>query len=181
MVALDPREELHAAAFELVAADRGQDGVPHRVEIGFEEDMAEGPHGQTRPVGRAFGVPEGLLPADLDAFEAYVGSMLAPAGGVRVSPIARELAHAVLHSPLAPLAPWLAGVATGLYAWTLWPSIGLLPPTVREDYGLAWGRRERLVSAWLVATWRAWRPLLPATFRQMPKALAADRRMLTVG
>ena len=37
--------------------------------------------------------------------------------------------------------------------------------------------RERLVSAWLVAGFRAWRPLLPASFRQMPKALAADRRM----
>ena len=31
--------------------------------------------------------------------------------------------------------------------------------------------------SWLVAGWRAWRPLLPATFRQMPKALAADRRV----
>ena len=30
---------------------------------------------------------------------------------------------------------------------------------------------------WLVAGWRAWRPLLPESFRQMPHALAADRRM----
>ena len=131
---------------------------------------------ETRPVGRAFGVPESLLPTDLDAFEAYVASMLAPGGDVRVSPVARELAWAVLHPPLAPITPWLAAVPNELYAWTLWPSVGLLPPTVREEYGLPWGVRERLVSAWLVATWRAWRPLLPATFRQMPKALAADRR-----
>jgi uncharacterized protein (DUF2236 family) len=131
---------------------------------------------ETRPVGRAFGVPESLLPTDLDAFEAYVASMLAPGGDVRVSPVARELAWAVLHPPLAPVAPWLAAVPSELYAWTLWPSVGLLPPTVREEYGLPWGVRERLVSAWLVAGWRAWRLLLPATFRQMPKALAADRR-----
>jgi uncharacterized protein (DUF2236 family) len=52
-----------------------------------------------------------------------------------------------------------------------------LPPSIRDDYGLAWGPRERLVSTWLVAGFRAWRPLLPASFRQMPKALAADRRM----
>jgi uncharacterized protein (DUF2236 family) len=132
---------------------------------------------ETRPVGRAFGVPDSLLPADLDAFEAYVASMLAPGGDVRVSPVARELAWAVLHPPLAPLAPWLATVPSELYAWTLWPSIGLLPPSVREDYGLPWGPRERLISAWLVGAWRMWRPLLPAAFRQMPKALAADRRM----
>ena len=71
----------------------------------------------------------------------------------------------------------LARVPAATYAWTLWPSVGLLPPSVREDYGLPWGARERLVSAWLVAGFRAWRPLLPASFRQMPKALAADRRM----
>jgi uncharacterized protein (DUF2236 family) len=132
---------------------------------------------ETRPVGRAFGVPEGLLPADLDAFEAYVESMLAPGGGVQVSPVARDLAWVVLHPPLAPLAPWLAVVPTELYAWTMWPSVGLLPASVRDGYGLSWGARERVISAWLVATWRAWRPLLPASFRQMPKALAADRRI----
>ena len=97
-------------------------------------------------------------------------AMLAPAGPVRVSALARELAEVVLHPPLAPLAPGLAGVPAAAYAWTLWPSVGLLPASVREDYGLPWGARERLVSAWLVAGWRAWRPLLPASFRQMPKA-----------
>jgi uncharacterized protein (DUF2236 family) len=56
-----------------------------------------------------------------------------------------------------------------------------LPATVREGYGLQWGIRERLVSTWLVSTWRAWRPLLPTTFRSMPQALAADRRIGAIG
>ena len=73
--------------------------------------------------------------------------------------------------------PALAAVPPRLYAWTLWPSIGLLPDTVRADYGFAWGPFERAVSTWLVAGWRAWRPLLPVAFRQMPQALAADRRL----
>jgi uncharacterized protein (DUF2236 family) len=47
---------------------------------------------------------------------------------------------------------------------------------VREGYGLRWGRLERAVSTWLVTTWRLWRPILPAGFRQMPQAVAADRR-----
>jgi uncharacterized protein (DUF2236 family) len=59
----------------------------------------------------------------------------------------------------------------------LWPSIALLPPTIREAYRLAWGPVERTVSSWLVTTWRAWNPILPPSFRQMPQALAADRRM----
>ncbi len=142
---------------------------------------------ETRPIGRAFGLPDGLLPADLDAFERYLASMLDSGGPVRVSPVGRELATAVLEPPLAPLATWIPGgpavramlerVPVALYAWTLWPSVGLLPPTVRADFGLPWNRRERLVSEWLVTGWRAWRPLLPESFRQMPHALAADRRM----
>lgn len=138
-------------------------------------------YAETRPIGRAFGVPDALLPLDIEAFDRYVAAMLGPSGPVRVSATARELAAIVLRPPLAPLMPSLAFVPVGAYAWTLWPSVGLLPASVREDYGLAWGARERLVSAWLVAGWRAWRPLLPASFRQMPKALAADRRMSAPG
>ncbi|MEA2631305.1 MAG: hypothetical protein QOE66_1524 [Chloroflexota bacterium] len=134
-------------------------------------------YAETRPIGRAFGVPDALLPADAEAFDRYVEEMLAPSGPVRVSAIARELATVVLRPPLAPLMPSLGVIPVGAYAWTLWPSVGLLPASVRADYGLRWGPRERLVSAWLVAGWRAWRPFLPASFRQMPKALAADRRM----
>ena len=135
-------------------------------------------YAETMPIGRAFGVPADLLPPDLDAFEAYVASMLGPDGHVRVSPVARDLAHAVLHPPLGPVLPALAAVPARFYAWTLWPSIGLLPASVRTDYGLRWGPFERAVSAWLVAGWRAWRPLLPVSFRQMPQALAADRRIV---
>jgi uncharacterized protein (DUF2236 family) len=145
-------------------------------------------YAETRPIGRAFGVPEALLPADLEAFERYVAEMLAPDGPVRVTPVARELAAVVLRPPLAPLATLLpvpTGPAAAIlrrvpaatYAWTLWPSVGLLAASVREDYGLPWGVLERSVSTWLVAGWRAWRPLLPATFRQMSKAQAADRRV----
>ena len=122
-------------------------------------------------------MPADRLPADLDAFEAYVAAMLAPDGPVRVSPVARDLAHAVLHPPLGPVMPALAAVPPRLYAWTLWPSIGLLPASVREDYGLRWGRLERAVSGWLLAGWRAWRPVLPVEFRQMSQAIAAERRV----
>jgi uncharacterized protein (DUF2236 family) len=145
-------------------------------------------YAETRPIGRALGVPEAVLPADLEAFERYVADMLAPDGPVRVSGVARELAAVVLRPPLAPLATLLPfptdaaaailrRVPAGGYAWTLWPSVGLLPESVREDYRLPWGLPERAVSAWLVAGWRGWRPLLPAGVRQMPKARAADRRV----
>jgi uncharacterized protein (DUF2236 family) len=132
---------------------------------------------ETFPIGRAFGVPEDRLPADLAAFDAYVASMLAPGGPVRVSAVARDLADAVLHPPLGPVIPAFGWMPRSAYAWTLWPSIGLLPASVRDDYGFRWGPLERAVAAWLVAAWRLWRPVLPASFRQMPQALAADERL----
>ena len=134
-------------------------------------------YAETLPIGRAFGIPADLLPADLATFEAYLERMLAPDGAVRVGPLARELAEVVLHPPLGPVVPALAAVPPVAYAWTLWPAVGLLPPSVRDAYGFRWGPLERAVSAWLVSGWRAWRPWLPAGFRQMPHALAADRRM----
>jgi uncharacterized protein (DUF2236 family) len=133
-------------------------------------------YAETRPIGRAFGVPEAILPPDLDAFEAYVAGQLGPGGPVVVGDLARDLAATVLHPPLPGVLARIP-LPTAAYDWTLWPSVGLLPPDVRAAYRLPWGPRERAVSAWLVAGWRAWRPLLPRSFRQMPQALAADRRI----
>jgi uncharacterized protein (DUF2236 family) len=131
---------------------------------------------ETKPIARAFGVPEAMLPADLPAFEAYLREQLAPGGPVQVGRTARDLAESILHPPLPGVLGRLP-VPSRLYDWTLWPSLGLLPDAVREAYGFRWGPLERAVSAWLVAAWRAWNPLLPRSFRQMPQALAAERRV----
>ena len=153
----------------IVANDAWLGPIPRSRQAAFYEE--------TRPIGRAFGVPEAMLPADLDAFDAYVAGMLAADGAVQVGPLARELAGVILHPPLpGPLGT--LPVPPGCYDWVMWPSIGLLPGAVRAAYGFPWGPAHELVAAWLVAGWRAWRPLLPAGFRQMPQALAADRRML---
>jgi uncharacterized protein (DUF2236 family) len=134
-------------------------------------------YAETLPIGRAFGIPPDLLPPDLAAFEEYLDRMLAPDGAIAVGPLARELADVVLHPPLGPVIPVLAALPPWAYAWTLWPAVGLLPVSVRDAYGMAWGPFERAASGWLVAGWRAWRPILPAGFRQMPQARAADRRV----
>jgi uncharacterized protein (DUF2236 family) len=133
---------------------------------------------ETRPIGRAFGIPDAVLPADVDAFEAYLEGQIGPGGPIQVTPTARELARTVLNPPLGPLHPMLAGIPAPLYAWSLWPAVGLLPPGIRADYGFRWGLRERAVAAWLTAAFRAWRPLLPPGFRTMPQALAADARLV---
>ena len=145
-------------------------------------------YAETVAVGRAFGIPPDRLPRDIDAFDAYVAGMLAPGGEAQVGDTARGLADTILHPPLGPaaaaagaigevLAPLLDVIPPVLYGWLFWPAIGLLPPTVRAGYRLPWGPRERLVSAWLVTTWRVGRTVFPASIRQMPQALAADRRV----
>jgi uncharacterized protein (DUF2236 family) len=170
--ARDPELSLwvHATLVDstIVAADRWLEPI--------SQDRRQRYFGETIAIGQAFGIPADLIPSDFQAFEAYVERMLEPGGPVRVGPLARDLADVVLHPPLGPIIPALAGVPAPVYAWTLWPAVGLLPESVRVAYGLRWGPLERAVSAWLVTTWRAWRPLLPPDFRQMPQAVAADRR-----
>ena len=175
--ARDPELSLwvHATLVDttIVAADAWLEPLPRERRARY--------YAETLPIGRAFGVPADRLPADIEAFEAYVAGMLAPDGPVHPTPIARDLAATVLHPPLGPVVPAFGWVPPVAYSWTLWPSIGLLPASVRTEYGFRWGPLEQAVSGWLVAGWRLWRPLLPAAFRQMPQALAADRRLAPGG
>jgi uncharacterized protein (DUF2236 family) len=149
-------------------------------------------YAETLPVGRAFGIPPSLLPPDVEAFDDYLAAMLAPGGPIEVGDLARELGGVVLAPPLGPalaalggprptIAPLLDALPAAAYRWILWPSVGLLPPPIRAAYGLRWGLAERVVTAWLVTSWRAWRPILPTAFRTMPQALAADRRVGAAG
>ena len=151
-------------------------------------------YAETMPIGRLFGVPDGLLPPDVDAFDAYVARMLAPDGPVHPTAVARELAAVILRPPLGPavahgpvadrLGPWarplakaLDRVPAGAASWLLIPTTGLLPSRLRAEYGLPWGPVERAIDAWLVTAWGAWRLALPTTWRWFPQALAADARM----
>jgi uncharacterized protein (DUF2236 family) len=134
-------------------------------------------YAETVPLGRAFGIPEAILPADLEAFGAYMASMLDASGPVHPTSTARALAGHILHPTLAPLHPTLGAIPAPLYDWILWPSIGLLPAPVRDEYGLTWDLTRRLVAGWQLTMWRAWRPLVPTTLRWMPQALAADERV----
>jgi uncharacterized protein (DUF2236 family) len=152
-----------------LAANAAWNGpLPRAVAARFYEESL--------PLGRAFGIPDALLPGDLAAFEDYMAAQLAPGGPVRVGDTARELAQAVLHPPLpgelarVPLDP-------RLHAWTLWPAIGLLPIRIREAYALPWTPVHRAVAAWLATGWRAWNGVLPPAWREMPQARAADRRI----
>jgi uncharacterized protein (DUF2236 family) len=135
-------------------------------------------YAETRPVARLFGVPEDAVPADLDAFEAYLTAATSPAGPVHPTDASRDIAWHILHPPFGPLHPAFAWIPRSASTWSFWPALAALPAAVRAEYGLELGPVERAVAAWLVAAWRGWRPFLPAPLRQMGAARAADRRIL---
>ena len=137
-------------------------------------------YAETLPVGRAFGIPTDLLPADVEAFDAYVASMLAPDGPVHVSPIGRDLARYVLHPRLGALVPPLGWVPPVAYDWLTWPAIALLPDRVREEFGLQWGRGRATVAAWLRVGLVSGRLLFPPAVRWFPIANRAYARAATV-
>jgi uncharacterized protein (DUF2236 family) len=170
----------------LVAGDRWGGGVPRDQQARF--------YAETLLVGRAFGIPSSLLPADLDEFEAYVASMLGVDGPVHPSDISRDLAATILHPPLAPavargpiarrlgrasspLAAVLRRAPRSALTPLLMPAVGLLPATLRRELAIPWGPTERALSAWLSTAWRLGRPTFPERVRWFRQALAADRRI----
>jgi uncharacterized protein (DUF2236 family) len=134
-------------------------------------------YAESRPVARLFGVPDGLIPRDLAAFEAYLARSVGPEGPVHPSDTSRDIAWHILHPAFGPLDPALAWIPGWAATWTFWPAAASLPGPVRDGYGLRLGPVERAVAAWLTMGWRRWRPLLPASMRQMTAARSADARI----
>jgi uncharacterized protein (DUF2236 family) len=132
---------------------------------------------ESRPIGRAFGISDRLLPADVDAFDAYFAGMLAPGGPVHPSPKARELARYVLHPTLDALVPVLGWVPPQLYAWLQWPAIALLPPRLRAEFEIPWGPEREAVAAWLKAGLQLGMAISPNRLRWFPQARRAYDRV----
>ncbi len=88
---------------------------------------------------------------------------------LEVTATARRLADAVLHPPL-PLLPRALGDLGSVI------TLGLLPRSLRAQYGYSWEGRHRL--GWKLARGvvRSTLPLLPDFLRAMPHARRAERR-----
>ncbi len=88
-------------------------------------------------MARVLGVPADRVPADWTAFRAYFDALL-DSDVLTVTPDARDIAEAVLHPPGAAQAGGLVRTITA----------GLLPPRLRQAFGLDWGpRREARLAA----------------------------------
>lgn len=114
----------------------------------------------------AFGVPPDRLWDDHASFRLERDRVCSR---LRVTGEARALAGAVLRPPgslaIAPVSGLLAFVTAGL-----------LPPSIRDAYGLGWSpRRARALDA-LAAAIRAVGPVVPDPWRRWPHAREADAR-----
>ncbi|WP_067831468.1 oxygenase MpaB family protein [Actinomadura kijaniata] len=125
---------------------------------------------QARYVADVLGCPPGAQPADEEAFGRYMDGMIAT---LEVTDTGRAVMREVLWAPrLRPLWPAMA-----LFRFV---TTGLLPPRVRDQYGLPWGpRRERLL--WLLLRTGAFGyRLVPGRLRRagVPLYLWASRRRI---
>ena len=84
-----------------------------------------------RVIGGLFGLKGHEMPADIDAFDAYIDDML-NGGDLWVTPAARELALQIVMRPPVPLTkkPILEAVN--------FVTVGLLPAQLRRQFGLSW-------------------------------------------
>lgn len=120
-------------------------------------------------LARRMGIPDSLIPPTLQAFHMYMDSMLA-SDTLTISDTARSLAYDVFH-PQTWLGLRLAARVSQ------WLTAGLLPPSLRQAYGLAWGPRHEATLSALSRLSRWLIPYLPALLRLMPQARAALRRL----
>jgi uncharacterized protein (DUF2236 family) len=123
---------------------------------------------ESRIVASLLDLPQPRVPSTLAAFEAYFRGML-EGPILEVTPTAARLADAVLHPPIR-FVPRLLGDVAGVL------TAGLLPPSLRERYGLPWDPFRERAFRLAVAGVRRSLPLLPEFARVMPHARRAARR-----
>ena len=123
-----------------------------------EPEMAEEFYEQMKVVATVFGVPPDVHPPTLADFRSYQRSLL-ESGEVRVGADARAVAATVFSPPAPlPLRPALRALAA--------QSAGLLPPALREQYGLRWTRADGLALRASSQLCRRLVPLLPPALRR---------------
>jgi hypothetical protein len=135
-------------------------------------------YAETRPIGRAFGVPERALPATLAEFEAYLGSMperttvrgptsierpddpstaARPARGDDPAAARRSRRRDLHRWHLVALAA-ASAVPTAAYDWTVWPAIASSRPRSAAS-SRSVGRRPATRRR-LAGRFRTWRRIL---------------------
>jgi len=114
------------------------------------------------PVAVALGARDDDVPRTWAGIEGYIDGMY-KSGAIVVSTQARALGHAVLE----PAGAWVATPLTWINKTV---TMGLLPSTVRAQFGLSWTRREQRQFDRVLPALRAMRHVLPHVVVLWPEA-----------
>jgi uncharacterized protein (DUF2236 family) len=125
---------------------------------------------ESRVTGQRLGIPLAASPASWPELIEWFERQMAPGGPVIVTDTARRLAATVVRPPL-PLAP------AALVDLAVLPGLALLPPRIRDGYGIPWSARRASLAGMLSTGLRTWVRLMPPGWRAMPPARAAERRV----
>ena len=125
---------------------------------------------EARGVGTRLGIPLRSSPVTWTALTHYWQRMLAPDGPIQVTDAARRMAPMLIRPPV-PLAPGWAVDALAL------PGLALLPPRIRDAYGIPWSPRRGRLAEGICTGVRLWTRVVPVAWRSMPQARAAEQRV----
>ena len=114
------------------------------------------------PIAVALAAREDEVPRTWNDMRCYLERMYA-SNAIAVGRQGRELAGAVL----SPSGGWLVAPATWINRMV---TVGLLPPQVREQYGMTWSPRQDRTVARLLSLLRNTRRLLPGAIALWPDA-----------
>jgi uncharacterized protein (DUF2236 family) len=129
----------------------------------LDADAVESLYAEWRALGRLIGIGDGDLPADWSGFQGYFDQMVEErlrdndvVQGV-ISSLARPAAPPI---PLLTEWAWRIGRMPVARLFSL-ATVGLLPPLLRERFGLRWGRMQTLQLAAVGGATRSMTPLMP--------------------
>lgn len=123
---------------------------------------------ETRLFAYMFGIPDHILPQNWNDFMAYCRQMW-DSDQLTVTPATRELAGFLfdpLHVVLTPAMYWLRIVTAAT-----------LPPRLRDEFGLVYGKRERFLFEQGRRVVSGTEPLIPSILRYGPAYVEAKRRL----
>lgn len=123
----------------------------------------------TKAIGVLLGIPPAIYPSCLDDFYAYMRAIVERAE-VRVEDDARRMGEVVLR-------PRFRGVPQMAFTPLKTITVGLLPSELREQYGLRWGRVDRLMFRACEIVLPRLLAVAPPAIRFLPPARHAYRRL----
>lgn len=123
-------------------------------------------YNDSKKLAALFGIREKNIPSSVEVFDDYMTDILAN-GGILPGLTARNLAVDVLYP-----SPWILKPGGPIFRLV---TAGLLPVTLREEYGLKWNERKERTFLSLAKTIRLLVSVMPGLIRIVPNARTAKK------